>query len=137
MFALLTLPILNFSQNLDPVTDLSILDWLAGTWEHKSAKTVTIEKWEKISDRTFDGINFVRKLNDQEPVFSESLRLLNMQGEVFYLAKVDHNEMPIPFKLVSMSKEIFVFENKNHDFPRKITYTFHSADSLTVNVQVM
>lgn len=129
------MPILNFSQEPDPINDLSIFDWLAGTWEYKGDKTITIEKWEKLSSQTFDGINYVRKINDQEPIFSESLRILNMKGEVFYLAKVDHNEMPIPFRLVNKSVDKFIFENMNHDFPQRITYSFYSPDSLNVNVR--
>ena len=132
---LLTMPIINFSQQLDPINDLSIFNWLSGTWEHKGDKSITIEKWEKISPSTFEGKNYVRKINDQEPNFSESLRILNMKGEVFYLAKVDHNEMPVPFRLISRSVDKFIFENKNHDFPKRITYTFYSPDSLTVNVR--
>ena len=89
---LLTMPIINFSQQLDPINDLSIFNWLSGTWEHKGDKSITIEKWEKISPSTFEGKNYVRKINDQEPNFSESLRLVSMKGEVFYLAELKNQK---------------------------------------------
>jgi len=130
----LLVPALHFSQELTAINDLSILHRLTGTWEYKSGKSITIEKWEKISPQTFEGISYVRKIGDLEPNFSESLRMLNMKGEVFYLAKVDHNEMPVPFKLISNNAGNFIFENMDHDFPQRITYTFTSPDSLSVNV---
>jgi hypothetical protein len=54
-----------------------------------------------------------------------------MQGELFYLPKVAENPYPVPFKLVSSENNRLVFENPGHDFPQRIIYTLHAADSLT------
>jgi len=135
VFAFLTIPIIIFSQESDPVKALSIFDQLTGTWKNNGDKTITTEKWKRISPDTFEGINYVQNKNEDAPIFSESLRILSMKGEVFYLAKVDHNEMPVPFKLVTVSNDKFVFENQNHDFPQRMTYSFYSPDSLSVNAR--
>ena len=55
-------------------------------------------------------------------VSQESLRLVEMSGEVFYVAKVGHNDLPIAFKLTSGSDDRAVFENPQHDFPKRLEY---------------
>jgi hypothetical protein len=129
------MPVVYSAQGVKSTNDLSILDWLSGTWEYKSEQNITIEKWEKQSTKTIEGFTTVRKIDAEEPGFSESLRILSMKGDVFYLAKVDQNEMPVPFKLVSAEGAGYVFENRQHDFPQRITYFKQNADSMIVRVE--
>lgn len=64
---------------------------------------------------------------------SESLRLVVMAGEVYYLAKVPHNPLPVAFRLSEGGDRSAVFTNPDHDFPRRIEY--HLGDGvLTVRV---
>jgi hypothetical protein len=125
---------ISFAQNTNSYPDLSLLDWLTGKWEYKTDENITVEKWEKLNARTFEGFAYVQKMGAEEPHHSEELRMLNMRGEIFYLAKVDHNEMPVPFKLVFSDADKFVFENERHDFPKQITYFRHGPDSIIVRV---
>ena len=61
-----------------------------------------------------------------------------MSGEIFYLAKVTHNTLPIAFKLTHCSasdkQRRFIFENKQHDFPNVIEYQQLSDNYMTINV---
>lgn len=69
-----------------------------------------------------------------DTIFSESLRIVRMEGKWFFLAKVSHNEYPIPFSQTDVSHEKVVFENPQHDFPQRITYIGGGGDSLVAIV---
>lgn len=113
---------------------LQSLEWLLGEWRSTGDKTVTTESWTRVSPKTFEGRGETRSKKGKEILNAESLRLVEMSGEVFYWAKVSHNERPIAFKLVDCPGEEAVFENKDHDFPRKIEYRLTKANDLTVVV---
>ncbi|GAC15909.1 DUF6265 family protein [Aliiglaciecola lipolytica] len=101
-------------------TTLSQLDWILGTWQTQPDGN-TQETWYKISEDTFSGIgssrNSAGKLQQQE-----SMRLVQMQSDLFYLAKVGHNSMPIPFRVTKCAENSVTFENPTHDFPNKLVY---------------
>ena len=64
----------------------------------------------------------------------ETLRLLEMSGEIFYVAKVSDNEFPTAFKLTECNTSRFVFENTKHNFPKKLIYDFRTQNNLLVSV---
>ena len=113
---------------------LSNLSWLLGKWESLSGGTYTTESWERLSDNTFEGYGETINTTSIESISSETLRIVEMSGEIFYIAKVAHNQYPIAFKLTQCSDSSFVFENHEHDFPQRIEYTLSNEDQLTVNV---
>ena len=96
---------------------------LLGNWQDKNSEGVTTETWHKVSEKSFEGTgsNYNTVTNIKT---IESLRLVEMSGEIFYIAKVDKNEFPVSFKLTKCSKQLLQFENSTHDFPKKLTYTF-------------
>ena len=57
-----------------------------------------------------------------------------MGGAVFFVAKVDSNPFPVPFKLVGCSESTATFENLDHDFPRRLEYSMPAPDALHVDV---
>jgi len=113
--------------------ELSSLDPLVGQWQVQTKKSVVSESWRKVSDQSFEGLgntyDLAGVLKD-----SEELRLVQMQGTVFYLAKVKHNPLPVAFALISCQNNRFRFENKDHDFPKQLDYQLLSTDSLQVDV---
>lgn len=113
---------------------LKKLDLLTGTWQSESDDMLTIEHWNKVSQNTFEGHGKTIDYSSSETKSYESLRIVAMLGEVFYLAKVSHNEFPIPFKLIESSDSLFIFENQNHDFPKQIEYLFTDKNNMSVKV---
>ncbi len=121
---------------------LSELNWLLGDWktqvkqnlatelsanEPLTTELLTTESWLKLSDKTFEGVG--KTANN-----TESLRLLEMSDEIFYLAKVSHNPSPVAFKLTACKSNAFVFENEQHDFPNTIEYTLINSTAMQVKV---
>ena len=128
--ALLLLTCIN--ANAYHCNSLSDLDWLLGEWKTQVKQNVTnelltTEAWLKLSDKTFEG--FGKTANN-----TESLRLLEMSGEIFYLAKVSHNLRPIAFKLTSCKGDVFEFKNEQHDFPNTIEYKLINSTAMQVKV---
>jgi peptidoglycan/xylan/chitin deacetylase (PgdA/CDA1 family) len=67
-----------------------------------------------------------------EETFLETIRVASMSGEVFFVAKVAHNEFPVAFKLTECSSVLAAFENPAHDFPTGIVYNLLDDGSLRV-----
>ncbi|MCF6443041.1 DUF6265 family protein [Pseudoalteromonas luteoviolacea] len=113
---------------------LESLSWLIGGWSSKSSKLQVKESWKKVSNSTFEGSGYTYSIKKSKTVSVETLRLVEMSGEVFYVAKVASNSLPIAFKLTSCTAETAIFENPDHDFPKKLTYQFKSENNITVAV---
>lgn len=113
---------------------LNSASWLLGEWVADQGDTIVIERWHKVSPSTFEGSGEWRSKSNNELQSSESLRLLQMSGGVFYLANVSHNERPVAFKLKQCSPSHAVFENQEHDFPKIIEYQLTAKNRITATV---
>ncbi len=106
---------------------LKHLTWLLGSWRAEAGTRVISEHWAAVSTETWEGFGETRAAAPGGEaagavVESESLRLVEMAGEVFYIAKVAHNLLPAAFRLGECGEGYAVFENPDHDFPRRIAY---------------
>ena len=108
--------------------------WLLGDWVADNGKNLTLESWKAVSPDTYEGVGETRSRTTNELLNSESLRIVAMSGEIFFVAKVDHNDLPVAFKLTDCSSDRAVFENAAHDFPRKLEYRLVNDDKILVTV---
>jgi hypothetical protein len=108
--------------------------WLIGTWTATSGNERVVEEWRRASDATFEGEGATWSIESGSRKGGESLRLVAMASAVYYLAKVSHNPLPVPFELTSCMAGQLVFENPGHDFPRRLDYTQLAPDRMTVRV---
>lgn len=113
---------------------LASFTWLLGSWHSDSNTTRISESWKQISSNTFEGAGNTYSVEKGRMVSSETLRLLEMSGEVFYIAKVASNELPVAFKLSHCTAKTATFENPQHDFPKKLSYHLTSDNTITVFV---
>ena len=115
--------------------DLEELDWIIGKWKRESRRGVVHEAWQRLSDRTVEGDSWIVSGSDGKKYPLESLLLVEMAGEVFYIPKVAENEYPVPFRLTSVESGRVVFENPTHDFPQKIIYQRTDHNKLKVTIE--
>jgi len=113
---------------------LESLHWLLGNWESVGGNTRWVETWEQMTDKTIEGSTVQHRRSDDVVTSEETLRLVEMSGEVFYIAKVAQNELPIAFKLTACGPGIATFENAQHDFPKLLRYELKSDATLDVLV---
>ena len=113
-----------FSLSASSVADchsLRNLAWLKGKWLANSNQNQIHETWREVSPQTYEGKAWT--LDEHGELASqESLRLVNMENQIFYLAKVAHNTLPTSFKATMCSPQRVEFVNLNHDFPNSIEY---------------
>ncbi len=102
-----------------------------GTW--KLEESSTFEIWN-FRDSLFLGKAI--KAENTDTILLEKLRILKVENDFFYEATVpDQNEgQPVKFKLIQQNTNQFVFENKKHDFPKKIIYDFPDESSIIVTI---
>lgn len=108
-----------------------ILRFLEGTWKTGSGENY--EQWNVLNDNTMKG--FSCKMQNGKIVVSEYLDIYKTASEVIYTATVlnQNQGRGIDFKLTK-SDSVFIFENPNHDFPKKIVYKKLSDSELLVQV---
>ncbi len=115
-------------------SSLASLEWLQGEWLAEGARTTWRETWTVTGPNTWEGRGI--EVSREEPTKQsvEDLRLVEMGGSVFYLAKVTHNELPVPFRLIECGDGRLVFANPAHDFPRRLDYQRQPDGRLQVRV---
>ena len=71
-------------------------------------------------------------LRGTDTIISERVSLTNTKEGIFYTSTVEdqNNKQPISFKMTKGEDNVFVFENPEHDFPKRIVYRFVTSDSL-------
>jgi hypothetical protein len=110
------------------------LKWLQGEWEYTSSNNIYFnEKWEYVNDSLMMGESVALKGNDT--LTYETVRLFKHDDKIIYAPTVkgQNNNREVQFTLVEYDSS-FVFENKDHDFPQKISY-FRKDNMLYASIQ--
>lgn len=105
---------------------------LEGKWIMKTKRGAIGEEWHKVDKDHLQSRGFFIKGNDT--ITTERVALRNSKEGIYYssTAEGQNNGKAIDFKLTTGSDKTntFIFENPEHDFPKRIVYEFISADSL-------
>jgi hypothetical protein len=93
-----------------------------------------IEEWER------DGSLFrstVYTIRYQDTIVSETVRIIEKDGSIFYEANVrgQNQDQPVLFKLSQVTDNKVVFVNPVHDFPQQITYEKNGQDKVLATIQ--
>ena len=133
-FLLVMLAGCGFNVFANDCNNIAATKWLLGNWQTQPLKSTTTEQWYMLDDKSLVGVGTTNHNNSNKPPFIEALRVVEMGGEVFYLAKPPQNELPVAFKLVECSNKYLKFANPQHDFPQTIEYTLHSSQRMVALV---
>lgn len=109
-----------FYSNAESCNSLKAVSWIFGSWEYKNKDKIITESWNKVSSITLEGNGATYVYGKLKSI--ESLRIVEMSDSLFYIAKVSHNPLPVAFKLTACTATNAIFENNNHDFPKRIEY---------------
>jgi len=117
-----------------PQDDLQGLAWLEGEWQRETRRGLSIERWSRLPDGGLVGESVVIPSDGSESFQVESLLLVRMGTDIFYIARPRQNEFPIGFRLMAQTDTEVVFENPTHDFPQRITYLRTTPDAFTATI---
>lgn len=114
--------------------DLAILSQFIGSWSIRNDTVVYTEKWAKISDTLFSGTAY--ELLKGDTTFKEKLIISIDTSGIYYSALVSgqNDNKPVKFRYCKDSSGVFIFENQEHDFPKKLIYNFSKTNILNITV---
>jgi hypothetical protein len=114
------------------------LSAMEGLWKMNTAKGFIYEEWTLKDRNTLSGKSYSIK-NEKDTMLLEEVVMKRTKKEIFYTPTVmdQNNRQPIQFKLVEQSGDIFVFENKAHDFPQRIIYEIKNSKNLHARIEGM
>ena len=108
------------------------LAWMAGTWTGTDRGIEMIEHWTDPKGGLMLGIH--RDVKQGKAVFFEFLRIEATPKGIVYLAS-PKGAPATPFPMVELGDSRVVFENPEHDFPKRITYRLTPDGSLKARVE--
>jgi hypothetical protein len=101
--------------------------WLAGCWESRSGNRTAQEIWFAPAGEVM--VSVARSVVAGQFRSAELVLLRSSGGQLVYEASPT-GQSPATFPATVTSDTLLIFENPQHDFPRKIGYQRRGADSL-------
>jgi hypothetical protein len=110
--------------------DFKKLYALQGVWQMTTKRGIICEEWKKVNKDYLQNTGYIIKGSDT--IINERVALTNTGNNIFYTSTVaDQNDKkPVAFKMTKAENNNFIFENRQHDFPKRIVYQLISSDSL-------
>lgn len=115
---------------------LAQFKWLTGVWHSAVEEKPHFEEHWSAGDDVMLGMS--RTLKNSKTIFYESMRIED-RGEsgIYFVARPKSAAQETDFKLTSQTASSITFENPEHDFPRRVTYSIKGeSESRTLHAQV-
>ena len=114
-------------------TTLADLGWLVGDWQTgPGGRAQTEEHWTKAGGGSMIGMG--RTIAGEKTWEFEYLRIEQRADGIFYVAHPKGQCPGTDFKLTRSSATEAVFENPQHDFPKRILYRKTGHDTLVATI---
>ncbi|MFN0108401.1 MAG: DUF6265 family protein [Blastocatellia bacterium] len=113
-------------------TTLDDLAWLAGCWQDERGGRFREENWTKPKGSSMLGVG--RTVKDGKTTEFEFMRIHEDKGEIFFTAKPS-GQAETTFKLISNADGKAIFENPQHDFPKRVIYGKQPDGSLLARIE--
>ncbi|MDA9564205.1 DUF6265 family protein, partial [Flavobacteriales bacterium] len=123
---------LDGKSNLEKSDWMSGIDWIAGDWNGTIDSTKITEKWIKVDTSKLMGRAWFIKENDT--LTKETMWIEKINNEIYYTVDHPSNQEIVSFLLIDKKPNQLIFENKAHDFPTRIKYTYQQPDNLHIVV---
>lgn len=117
--------------NSGTVDDIS---WMIGSWQGTDVNTVIFnESWQK-EGKGMAG--FGCSLSPAgDTLFKENLKIDLVEGTPYYIVSIPPKKEPVLFKLIRGDDHNAIFENREHDFPQRISYLLQENGTLKVKLE--
>jgi len=102
--------------------ELGDLDWLAGHWTRAREGGLMHESWQPPQNGVMRGNSWMTRDGSDAEIPFESLCLLQLGDDVYFVAHPRENAYPTAFRMIESGESRAVFENTAHDFPQRILY---------------
>ncbi len=109
---------------------LADIAWLSGHWRSEKPGSMSEELWMPARGRIMLGLN--RNVRGKAHGQFEYLRIVQTKIDTYYWASPGGGKQT-PFKMTKATEDHVVFENPEHDFPKRIEYR-RKGDTLTAQI---
>ena len=106
--------------------------WLAGCWELNRGSRTGFEMWMPPAGGVMMGAS--RTVSAGKVVEWERLQLSEQDGKLVYTS-LPSGQTEASFVSTVVTDSSFTVENLQHDFPQRIIYRKHGADSLIARIE--
>jgi Domain of unknown function (DUF6265) len=121
------------TQAMESRQTIGDLAWMSGDWQTAAGGRARIEEhWTTPAGGSMIGMG--RTIAGDKTVEFEYLRLEQRADAIYYVAHPKARCPGTDFKLTRLSGQEAVFENPQHDFPKRVIYRKNSDGSLTASV---
>lgn len=103
-----------------PRRTIADVAWIAGDWQTAPGARQTDERWSPPSGGAMLGTS--RTVAGGKMVEFEYLRIMERDGVLAYIAHPGARSPGTVFQLTTLTASRAVFENPEHDFPKRIAY---------------
>lgn len=115
------------------VISIADIAWISGDWQTEPGGKRQIEEhWTNVAGGSMLGMS--RTVAGEKTVEFEYLRIEQRADGIYYVAHPNARCPGTDFKLTRASATEAVFENPQHDFPKRIIYRKTGDDSITATI---
>jgi len=115
------------------IRSISELSWMSGDWQSPAGGRSQVEEhWTKPAGASMMGMS--RTVVGEKTAEFEYLRIEQRTDGIYYVAHPKARCPGTDFRLTRSSASEAVFENPQHDFPKRIIYRRTGNDSLTASI---
>lgn len=106
-------------------------DFLLGSWQRTNNQVdkLSYEYWSIDSAGSYLGLGYTLQASDT--VFKEEM-LIQWKDSAYYMIVSGVNDLPTPFKVISLTKNEFICENSENEFPKKILYRLDDKQLIAI-----
>ena len=113
--------------------DIADLAWISGDWQTSPGQKAQIEEhWTAPAGASMMGLS--RTVAQGKTVEFEYLRIEQRADGIYYVAHPKARCPGTDFKLTSLTGQEAVFENPEHDFPKRVIYRKSADGSLLASI---
>jgi hypothetical protein len=112
--------------------DDSIIKLFPGKWKLDTERAELYEEWNFINKTELTGKSY--GIENGEQIIVEELCIKKIGNHWAYISVPKEQTITL-FALTGFSGDMFIFENKEHDFPQRIIYEFYPDGKLIAAIE--